>query len=133
MKKLILFLLASFFYLNTFAQDFYKVTQSAIYKHLDGKWTEVETFEPDNLFLIIDKHKIKITNVNQSAYQTYGDVKKDEYGTHTTYAWSAYDKNGKSCDFVMKYIKKDNMIQMSFLYVDEVIPISYVYYVKPKE
>lgn len=133
MKKLFLILLTGLLYFNTNAQIFYKVFKCSIHQHINGSWTEVESNEPEEMFLIINDKNVKITNKNESEYQMFGDMEKQEFGTHNTYAWHAYDKKGKKCEFIMKHMIKENIIQVSFLYLEEPIPISFVYYVKPKE
>jgi hypothetical protein len=133
MKKLFTLLLATLICFNVKSQTFYKVFKCAIHKHINGSWTEVESNEPEEMFLIINDKNVKITNVNESEYQIYGDMDKQEFGTHNTYAWHAYDKKGKKCEFVMKHMIKEDIMQISFLYLDETVPLSFAYYVKPKE
>jgi hypothetical protein len=133
MKKIFALLLVTLICFNVNAQNFYKVIKCSIHKHINGSWTEIQSNEPEEMYLIINDKNVKITNENHSEYQVYGDMDKQEFGTHDTYSWHAYDKNGKKCEFVMKYMIKEDIIQISFLYLDETVPVSFAYYVKTKK
>ena len=116
MKKACLLILA--FILSNFAysQYFNKVLKCSILYYQYDDWNESQQNYPDNMYVIIDKFNIKITNEAEAKYKTYGTPKSKKIGNMQTMTWDAYDKNGKSCLFIMKSFDDSDMIVCTILY-----------------
>jgi uncharacterized protein YxeA len=117
MKKVTLILVAVLISAITFSQTFYKVTQCS-YNVYENEWKTQETNYPDKMFVIVNKSNIKITNESESNFILYGEMKTNNYSTHTAYTWSAYDKEGSQCKVMFKVNKGEGngICYLSVLY-----------------
>ena len=104
MKKLFLLVLASTFALFGYSQQFYKVVKSTKCEFRDEKWVTVGTRIPDDEFVIINKTEITIATYK---FKVYGEYRKGEYDTHTTYSWNCVNAEGNKCYFMMKIFKPE--------------------------
>ena len=120
MKKLTLLMIAIVMSLASFSQASFYLVKSVTYsQYINDEWVEQITkkSESNNVFMIFNGSSIKITNENESSFETYGDFTDKNYPSHTAKIWSAYDKNGNDC-YIMIKKWKDNTeaISVSAIY-----------------
>jgi hypothetical protein len=125
MKKAIFLLFAIAITTLCQSQNFNKVYRASYLKYIDGKWVNDVDKYPEDVFIILNDSEIKITNKNESKYITYGEKKNTKYETYDCNSWSAYDKNGKDCEFIMKYFYKEKVYVMMFMYYSDSIGFEY--------
>ena len=118
MKKIIILLFAVFTTLFTTAQTFNKVTECRLEKYQDNKWVVVERTYPETMFVIIKDKNIKITNQEGSEYEVYGDPNVSKYDSHYTYAWSAVNKDAKTCHVMIKTSLEDSKMLEIAIFMD---------------
>ena len=120
MKKLTLLMIAIVMSLASFSQASFYLVKSVTYsQYINDEWVEQITkkSESNNVFMIFNGSSIKITNENESSFETYGDFTDKNYPSHNAKIWSAYDKNGNDC-YIMIKKWKDNTeaISVSAIY-----------------
>jgi hypothetical protein len=116
MKKVCLLVFAIILTNFAYSQFFNKVIKSSFLTYQYGDWSESNINYPDNMYVIIDKFNIKITNIAESKYKTYGTPTKKKVGGMQSAIWDAYDKDGKSCLFIMKSYDDSESIICTILY-----------------
>jgi hypothetical protein len=121
MKKIIILLFAVFTTLFTTAQTFNKVTECRLEKYQDNKWVVVERTYPETMFVIIKDKNIKITNQEDSEYEVYGDPNVSKYDSHYAYAWSAVNKDAKTCHVMIKTSLEDSKMLEIAIFMDEMV------------
>jgi len=77
------------------------------------------------MFIILNKSEVKITNSSESKYVTYGKPETIKYKTYNCTSWSAYDKDGKDCQMIMKYFYEEKITIMMFMYYADKIGFEY--------
>ena len=105
MKKLSLLLIAIVLSIASYSQaTFYKVTHTYYRVYENDRWVDEKDHNTMNedLYAIVDGSKIRFTNNAESSFVTYGSPKENDYGTHTTTTWNAYDKSGRECYLMIK-------------------------------
>jgi chloramphenicol O-acetyltransferase len=121
MKKIIILLFAVFATLFTTAQTFNKVTECRMEKYQDNRWVVVERSYPETMFVIIKDKNIKITNKEDSEYEVYGDPNVSKYDSHYAYAWSAVNKDAKTCHVMIKTSLEDSKMLEIAIFMDETV------------
>ena len=105
MKKLTLLSVAIVLSFASYSQaTFYKVMHTYYRVYENKQWVQEKDHDTRNedLYAIIDGSKIRFTNNAESSFVTYGSPIDNDYGTHTTTTWNAYDKSGNECYLMIK-------------------------------
>jgi hypothetical protein len=107
------------------SQTFNKVYRSVLSYYQNGSWVQQTSEYPQNMYVIINGDDIRINNVDQSHYITFGNPQKDAYESHTCYTWDCMDKKGESCLFMMKQFKNSQFV-FTFVYMQDKTMFEYV-------
>ena len=134
MKKT--FLIATFMVFTislAFSQSFFKVVKvkSLEYNSYTEKWDIIKTNEPENMMVIINGAKIKVTDNANSAYMTYKQTEKKTHTDHITSSWSAYDEKGRDCSVIMNSYFGYKRFFLTILYLSS--DLGYEYIVEPQD
>lgn len=71
-------------------------------QYINEQWVDKDYTYPNKMFVIVEGYNVKITNESESKFILYGEMETSTYSTHTTYSWDCYDKDGRSCRFILK-------------------------------
>jgi hypothetical protein len=116
MKKIILLIALTLIATFTFAQSYNKVYKATYIQYINGRWVDGEYNYPDNMYIILNKNNIRITNNKNASYITYGSSTKKYYDGFECSSWDCYDVDGKSLTFIMKYFYEKKLWVMMFVY-----------------
>ncbi len=109
----------------TYSQNYYEVTSCRLLIYETGDWKSKKTTFPKDMYIKIDEQNISINNENESNYDIYGDCEKTNHTKHTTYTWSAYDKEGNDCTIMLKINKKSKASSISIYYFEDLYGFEY--------
>ena len=116
MKKISLLILSALFATVSFSQDFNKVYRCSYIKYVNERWVDESTNYPEGMYIFLDGNEIKITNDKQSKFVTYGNPVQKKYEGYVCNTWDAYDKEGRDCQFIMKYFYEKKIYVFMFMY-----------------
>jgi len=118
MKKATLLIAMIFTISLAYSQSFFKITRVNVleYNTYDHKWDTKNTNDPDNMMVIINGAKIKVTDNANSAYMTYGQEEKKIYTDHKATIWSAYDEKGRDCSVIITQYDGYKRFYLTVLY-----------------
>jgi hypothetical protein len=112
MKKITMILVALMLTITGFSQSVNKVSKAQYLVYEGGTWITKTSKRPSNMFVILDKDNVSITNEARSRYVTYGEPEKVTYETFVCYTWSCVDSKGKDCSFLLKNFPDNSSIMI---------------------